>query len=106
MSAFQPGHQQSRGRRVVKLTDTDVKAVYRSRAPLADLSVAYGVTVAMISSIQRGRRKQLVTGAKPLPRYLRGVRLELHRLNALGQAIHHLEALGILRPLESKDPRN
>lgn len=85
-------------KRVRKLTDTDVKAIFRSCRPLADLAEEHGVSAATISSIRRGRRKQLVTGAAPPPAYMRGIRLELHRLTALERAIQHLAAAGILRP--------
>lgn len=99
MSAFQVGHKQSRGRRVIKLSDTSVREIYRSKLPLAELAERFDVTVANVSMIKRGRSKRAVTGAPmPPPPYLRGIKLELYRLNALSNALKHLEAVGILLP--------
>lgn len=96
--AFTQGHQLSKGRRRRKLTDTDVKAIYRSRRFPGDLAVGYGVSVAAISQIKRGHTRQELTGAKPLVPYLRGVRLQLHLITQLDRAIKHLEEIGVLKP--------
>ena len=96
---FCKGHKHSTGKpRVRKLSHAAVKAIRRSTLPLADLSEKYGVSGSIISRIRRGHRKQLITNAVPLPKNLRGITLELHRLNELSAALDHLESLGILKP--------
>jgi transcriptional regulator with XRE-family HTH domain len=78
--SFKVGHQYARLKRRRKLSDTDVRAIFRSHRLVEDLAAEYGVARSTISKIKRGHAKTLVTRAKPLPRYLRGVRLELHML--------------------------
>ena len=80
--SFQVGHHYAKLKRRRKLTDVAVREIFRSHALVEDLAVEYGVARSTISKIKRGHAKTLVTGAKQLPRYLRGVRLELYRLAA------------------------
>lgn len=79
---FIKGHQYAKLKRRRKLTDTAVKEIYRSKALYEDLETEYGVSKSTISMIKRGHRKQLVLGVKANPpRYLRGIRLQLHLIN-------------------------
>lgn len=59
----------TRKRRIQKLSDSDVLAIYGSKEELKVLSKKYCVSMAQISYIRRGKRKQLVT-QQPIGKFL------------------------------------
>lgn len=58
---FRKGHTYSSNKkRLRKLDDDSVRAIRQSAAPLADLALQYGVSMACISMLRNRKRKQLI----------------------------------------------